>query len=107
MISVCNRFTYIKQSHPLPTLWNIKRLFVLGDFRQWLFFLDLLLRNKPLFFLLNLGKEFLCGTFFGALFHQLALNGVLQEGFFHILRETAVELFQLAPCLFIVVDIGQ
>ena len=63
--------------------------------------------DEPLFFRLNLRKEFLACAFFGALLHQLALDGVLQEGFFHVLREAAVELLQLAPRLLVAVDIGQ
>ena len=46
-------------------------------------------------------------TFFGALHHQFALDGVLQEGFFHIIREPTVELLQFAPRLFVAINIGQ
>ena len=94
-------------SYPHPTLGNVKGLFIVSDFGQGLFLFDFLLGNQLLLFLLNLGKEFLCGTFSGALFHQFALDGVLQEGFFHILREAAVKLLQRAPRLLVTVNIGQ
>ena len=107
MWTVNNRLCNVIKPHPFPVFWYIKRLFVLGNFRQGLFPLDFPRFDEPLFFCLNLSKEFLGGAFFGTLLHQFALDGVLQEGFFHVLWETAVKLLQLAPGLLIAVNIGQ
>ena len=40
-----------------------------------------------------------------ALFNQFALDCQLEDGFLQVGRETLIEVFQLAPCLFIAVDI--
>ena len=69
-----------------------------------LFFFDLACFDECLLLGLNLLIQFLAGAFFGALFHQFALNGHLQEGFLHIAGKTLVELFQLCPRFFVAVD---
>src|SRR5699024_1740339 len=70
---------YVLYPYPFPTLWNIKRLFIISNFWKRLFLFDLLFFNQPMFFLLNLFKKFLRCSFFGALFHQLSLNSILQK----------------------------
>ena len=85
----------VGESTPLPTFGNIKRELILGDFRQRLFLFDLAFFDQPLFFCLNLPVQFFARSFFRSLLYELALNGILQNGFFHILRELGVKLLQL------------
>ena len=70
------------KSHPLPTLWNIKRNIIFGNLRQRFFLFDFLFLYQPLLFCLNLLIQFLAGAFLGSLLHQLALNGILQNARF-------------------------
>ena len=44
---------------------------------------------------LNLLVQFLTGAFLSSLLHQLALNGILENGLLHVLRELSVKLLQL------------
>lgn len=70
-------------------------------------FFDFLFGDEALFFGLDLGVEVFGVTFLWALFNEFALNGVLQEGFFHVLWEAGIELFQFAPRLLVAVDLWQ
>ena len=107
MCSICNFGNNISQPHPHPPLWYLKGLLLLCDLRQGFFFFDLPFLDKPLFLGLYLGIQFLGGAFFGALFHQFTLDGLLEDGFFHVLGEAAVEVLQFSPGLFIAVHQGQ
>ena len=95
----------IQQTYPLPPLRNLKRHFILCNFRQGLFFFDFAFLNQPLLFCLNLPVQLLAGTFFGALLHQLALNRHLENGFLHIHRKTAAKILQPVPRLFVAVEV--
>ena len=59
------------------------------------FLFDFLFLYQPLLLRLNLLVQFLAGTFFRSLLHQFALNGILQNGLLHVLRELGAKLRQL------------
>ena len=69
------------QSHPLPTLRNLKRLFILGDgcfFEVFLF--EFAFLYEALLFLTNALQQYACWLIVGVLGYKATFDGFLQYG---------------------------
>ena len=65
------------KSNPFPTLWNVKRNFIIGNLCQWFSLFDFAFLNQPFLFRLNLLIQFLSSAFFGSLFNKFPLDSIL------------------------------
>ena len=70
---------YVKQPHPRPILWNIKRLFVIAYLRQGLGLLDFLFFDEFFFFCLYFFQEVLCVAVFCPLVGKFSLYGQVAD----------------------------
>ena len=79
---ITSYISHITKPYPLPTIGNIKWLFLVRYLWQWLALLDFLLFDKPCFFGTDFGQELFGRTLFFTLGHELAFDGALEDAAF-------------------------